>query len=60
MSSSTAAAAASSTSRKQTVDSKRFDCENYHFNFSSFVVNSDASSSKVVTVVATRGRGAEI
>jgi serine/threonine protein kinase len=58
MSSSTAAAA-SSAPRKQTVDSKNSFLIFYR-NYLIHLDRTDANNLKVVTVVATRGRGAEI
>jgi serine/threonine protein kinase len=59
MSGSTAAAAAASAPRKQAVDSKNSHFELYGNNCIN-LGRTDANSSKIVTVVATRGRGAEI
>jgi serine/threonine protein kinase len=61
MSSSTTTAAASSAPRKQTVDSKNsFIFILFKRIRSNHLDRLDANSLKIVTVVATRGRGAEV
>ena len=54
------AAAASAASRRQPADSRIIIIRFIHFSHQICLDRSDVANLKVVTVVATRGRGAEI